>query len=543
MKSLVLAKNKVTEIKKNLIDGLSIASGSKSSATYYHNSKEQVQAIKNNVQKLYSLSKELPLLIANQKGVTGRYIQEVLLNEFKETTKGGACNIVNPIDWYDNNIGEKAILGALYKLSEDNGIPYVFRLFINLKGEKINNERSRKIILGFLFGHSNLEFISLKYRNKIREILKHVYGVRITSILTNIAKKYVNSNVYSNEKESNIANKYLLKYFNGSDVKAYKILLFLFKEDHNISYKEEDFPILSEYYKAKNDVISVSKVPEEVLIGLLSDETHPQYNDLWSTEEKRKTTIATLREKTKVTSINQQVRQTKSNEKLGVKKDVDVSKATDFLALYKTGYENGWNDDLRNAIDNLAENKKIDSFLYDNIGIIIDDSNSMFGHKKESKNTPKAIVDFTSKVLSKSANNGYVTVKTEGEVTDLASAFVKLLKKENDYIKFDAIFILTDGYENSYDGLLNEVLNVYFKETNRNLPIFQISPITGAEMGGDVRKLGSNVVTMTVNDPVSIQPQINSRLLEIDTLHWLENQILAIEETNVSRKLKNVVKS
>jgi len=536
MKNLVLTNNKISTIKRGLIEGMTIASGAKSSATYYHSKREQTQAIKDNVEKLYNLSKELPLIVATQKGVTGKFISEVLLNEFKNTQHGGACNIVNPIDWYDEGISDKALLNALSNLNE-NGITYVLRLFVEIKNEKINNERVRKIILGFLLGHPNLEFYALKYRNKIAEVLQHIYGVRKTSILLSIAKKYVQSGVYESDKELNIAKDLFLKYMNIDDTKAFKMLLFIFKEDRGISFLKRDFPLLFEFMKAKRDITSVTKVPEEVLIGLISNKNHPQYEELWSTELKRKTTKAMLRKNTEVTSTNQQVRQTKSTAKLGVEKNVDVKKASDYLALYKTGYENGWTNELKEAIDELAEKKKISNFYYKNIGVILDNSNSMTGHKQQSKNTPKAVANFTARVLSKSAENAVIK-KTSDEFTDLASAFVELIKEN---VNYDAIFMLTDGYENEYEGLLSEVTNVYLSETNKNLPIFQISPITGAEMGGNVRNLGGDIVTMSINDPVAIQPQINARLLEIDTKHWLKNQIQAIEASNVSRRInKNI---
>lgn len=317
------------------------------------------------------------------------------------------------------------------------------------------------------------------------------------------------------------------------------MLLFILKEDVGITYLKRDFPILFEYEKAKSDITAVTKVPEEVLIGLISNKNHPQYDEMWSTSAKRETTKAMLRKNVEVTSINQQVRQTKSTAKLGVQKTVDLAKATDFIALYKTGYENGWTEDLKNAIEELAEKKKITNFHYRNIGIIEDGSNSLMGHKAESKNTPKAIANFTARVLTKSAQKA-TYVKTSGEVTDLATAFVELLKKEGD-TPYDAIFFLTDGYENSYEGLLNEVLGIFFTETQRSLPVFQISPITGAETGGNVRTLGRNVVTMAINNPIAIQSQISARLLEIDTTRWLENQVLALEEANVSRRIKNNV--
>jgi hypothetical protein len=539
MKKLVLTQNMVVDIKQTLIDGLTIASGSKSSATYYHSKDEQMNAIRDAIKAQYRLSKELPLIIATQKGATGRYVSEVLLNEFKQTTKGGACNIVNPIDWYDNGLSDKAILTALRNLaSDDNGITYVLRLFVDLKNEKVNNERARKIALGFIWGQENLEFYAVKYRNKISEILKHVYGEKKTSVLLQIARKQIDfvDNMIATEKEMNIVNESVLKYYNGDAMKAFKLLLFLFR-DVNFLFNENEFPILSEYQKAKTDITGIQVIPEEVLLGLISDVKHPQYHTMWSTELQREATKAMIRKNVKVTSVNQQVRQTKSTAKLGVEKTVDLKKATDFLALYKTGYETGFSDEIQDAINGLAEKKKITGFHYQNIGVVQDKSASMKGHKQESKNTPRAIADFTSLVLRKSAQKS-VEVTTDGEITDIASAFVKLLKTENADEQFDAIFILTDGYENAYDGLTNEVLEIWRAETGRNTPIFQISPITSAEMGSDVRTLGHGVVTMAINNPSALQPQIAARLLEIDTKRWLENQVQSLEAAPVKRSKK-----
>ena len=67
MENLVLTQQTLPAIKQSLIDGLTIASGSKSSATYYHSRDEQMKAIQGQVEKLYKLSKELPLIIASQK--------------------------------------------------------------------------------------------------------------------------------------------------------------------------------------------------------------------------------------------------------------------------------------------------------------------------------------------------------------------------------------------------------------------------------------------------------------------------------------------
>jgi len=535
MEKLVLTQKMLVSVKQSLIDGLTIASGAKSSATYYHSKDEQMKAIQTQIKSLYKLSKELPLIIASQKGATGRFVSEVLLNEFKSTFKGGACNIVNPIDWYDNGISDKAVLSALNNLGE-NGLPYVLRLFIDLKDAKVNNERTRKIILGYIWGQANLEFFAMKYRNKIAEVLKHVYGQKKTSILLSIAQKNLNTNgLFGTSKEVKIANECILKYFNGDSTKAFKLLLFLFKQDAGLNLDE--FNLLKEYKKAKLDITGIKSVPEEVLLGLVSSSKHPQYHTMWATELQREATKALIRKNVEVTSVNQQVRQTKSTAKLGVEKHVELEKATDFMALYKTGYENTFTAEIKSAIDKLADKKKIVGFFYQNIGVIVDDSISMTGNKLESKNTPRAIADFTAKVLGKSAQNA-VVVKTADQVTDLASSFIELLKKEDASKPYDAIFILTDGYENAYDGLTNEVISIYQAESGRNIPMFQISPITSAEMGANVRKLGASVVTMAINNPVALQPQITARLLEIDTKMWLENQVRALEAAPVKRTKK-----
>jgi len=538
MKNLVLTQNMLVNIKQSLIDGLTIASGSKSSATYYHSKDEQMKAIRDAIKAQYSLSKELPLIIATQKGATGRYVSEVLLNEFKQTQKGGACNIVNPIDWYDNGLSDKAILTALKNLDADSGFPYVLRLFVDLKKEKVNNERARKIVLGFIWGQDNLEFYAVKYRNKIAEVLKHVYGEKKTSILLSIAQRHVDilgDDVLGTEKEQSIITESIAKYYNGDTIKAFKLLLFLFRKV-NFPFDEREFPILAEYQKAKTDITNISVIPEEVLLGLISDVKHPQYHTMWSTELQRQATKAMIRKNVKVTSVNQQVRQTKNTAKLGVEKQVDMKKATDFLALYKTGYETGFNDEIMDAIQALADKKKFTNFDYQNIGVVQDKSASMKGHKQESKNTPRAIADFTSLVLRKSAQKS-VEVTTDGEITDIASAFIKLLKLERD-VKYDAIFLITDGYENAYDGLTNEVIEIWRSETGSQIPVFQISPITGAEMDSDVRALGTGVVKMAINNPIALQPQIAGRMLEIDTKRWLENQVIALEAAPVKRNKK-----
>ena len=129
MQTLIIANNQVPIIKKAVIKGLETASGAKTSATYYHSREVQVEAVRDAVASLYTVSKELPLLPAALPGSTGFFVQEALLNELKQTARGGACKVVSPIDWYDEGLSETILSTALHQLDQEAGITYILRLF------------------------------------------------------------------------------------------------------------------------------------------------------------------------------------------------------------------------------------------------------------------------------------------------------------------------------------------------------------------------------------------------------------------------------
>lgn len=518
---IAISSKQYVAIKNGIIAGLEIASGAKSSATSLHKKEEQIAAVKAQIVNLYSLSKELPLILALQNGVTGYFVQQVLFNELKSGAYSGSVNIVPNQEWYDNDLQDKAIFLILDRLEKDNGLPYVLRLFTELVDNKINNARTKRTILTWLLNHDNIEFISIKYRNKLQKILTHVWGNKTAYALINnfntnntVSGHVVHTNVF---KYLSLDNSDIINLANRLNVKNAILHIFGVKVKGGL---------YDQYNSAKKDIFASPNIPEEVLIGLLSDQTHPQYLQLWSTEEKRKTTIAKIREFTKATTANIQIRQTKSNEKNGADVEVNVAKVTDFMALYKTGYESGFTNEINTQIINLAKKKKLD-IPYKNIGVIIDKSISMRGHKQESKNTPLAIVDFTAKVLELSSD--MCVLATTSQISDLSLQFLQVVENFKNE-RLDAIFILSDGYENSYDGLLDEVIDAWMDMTDTHLPIFHVSPITGNETGMKVRKLSNHASTIAINKPESLALQINSKLLESDIKMWLANQLKQLKK-------------
>lgn len=535
MKDLIVSNKQLPTIKEGIVKGLEVASGARSSATYYHKKGEMQVAVRNSVTNLYQISKELPLLLAVQRGATGFFIQEAIMNELKQTEKGGACNIVNPADWYDEGFGQHLLLHALYNLDTEAGITYVLRMFTQYRDNKINNSRARKLALRFIWGHPNLEFISVKYRGKLREILSHVYGKKVAYGILKASKRYVEAGIFDNDKSRKLLQKNMARFTDNLERSA-RIYMFIFgsaRKDHF----DASFKIITQFFGARQDIFSATSVPEEILVGIIGDKSHPQYREFWGSKEKRQDTLKRIRERNVVTTANQQVRQTKKNQELGVTKEVDLKKVTDFLALYKTGYETGFVPALNEAIEDLAGKRRLVGFAYQNIGIVLDRSASMTGHKQESKNTPRAIAEFTALVLRKSVNSADVSMTAAGDNSDIASAFLDLVDGEK---KHEAIFIISDGYENSYDGLLNEVIKAWRDMTESATPIYHISPVVGAELNAKVRSMGNQISTIAVNRPEALNAQISAKLLEQDTKRWLENQFRMLSE-QVSKRASKAV--
>lgn len=529
MKELIVSNKQLPSIKEGVIKGLEIASGAKSSSTYYHKKDEQVAAVRQSVATLYAISKELPLLLASQKGVTGFFIQETLLNEFKNGERGGACNIVNPQAWYDEGIGHKLTESLLYTLERDSGMPYVLRMFESFKTHKINNQRARKMALRFILSHENLEFVSIKYRNKLRSAFRHIYGQKKFSTLTKAIKMAVDQGIYIGEGSQQLVHREFFRFAADKD-RAAKLFLFIAGRG-DASYYDDSFPVLKQFYAAAIDITGCNLLPVEVVEGIISNKNHPQHQAKWSTEEKRKATQKAIRETNQTTTANQAMRQTKKNEELGVTKKADASKVSDFIALYKTGYEHGFTPEIRDAIGKLAEKSKFRNFMYQNIGVLVDKSASMSGHKVESKNTPRAIASFTAEVLKKSASTCEIATTGKGGASDLATGFLDLIGHDR-----DAVFIISDGYENSYDGLLNEVVSTWRNETGSVMPIYHISPVTGSEVNAKVRSFGNQISTIAVNRPDGVVLQLTSKLLEQDIKAWLQIQVQSIKSLSAPKR-------
>jgi len=193
-------------------------------------------------------------------------------------------------------------------------------------------------------------------------------------------------------------------------------------------------------------------------------------------------------------------------KKSGVKLDFDPTKQ-DIVKLYVYALEEGATKEIREALDDKA--KRIsDAFpmSYDHVGIVVDNSISMFG-SDEQKHRPISIALSMRDVLVSSskkatvvATNGtfdkYGMLETSGD-TSLAESLLDVMEKEP-----NAVYLITDGYENRPAGRVNEVINA-LRDIGIETPVFQISPVMSTESAG-IRTLSDSIEPLPVSRPEGI---------------------------------------
>jgi hypothetical protein len=196
----------------------------------------------------------------------------------------------------------------------------------------------------------------------------------------------------------------------------------------------------------------------------------------------------------------------RTSKEAGVELEFDPTKQ-DMIKLYVYAMEQGSNSDIKKAIEKKAKNAAASFPLkYGNIGIVLDNSRSMYGSDTQ-KNRPLAISLAMKDILTASAKKTNLVV-TGGELdqfgltkasgsTSLAEALLEVIENNP-----DAVYILSDGYENTPAGRVNEVI-CSLREMGIDTPIFQMSPVMATESAG-LRKLSEKIEQLPVSRPEGV---------------------------------------
>lgn len=382
------------------------------------------------------------------------------------------------------------------------------KMFKEFKKKRINNTRTRKQILKFILNSPNLEYWSVKYRKKLRDVLVHCWGERKAGIVKSILDHIEYYHIYS-KKEQGILKSCGISPYIGDSNKAAIISFTLGNtlnlEDNNTSdiIKLE---LIKAFNKSKSDISEGKSLPLETLQGIRST-FHKDIDQKYLLELTKNT----------LTKIQKKLVQKKA-KKEGVEVDFNPFHHSIF-ELYIYAYEMGMSKEIQKVITTKAK-KAAGSlpFRFGTVGILVDDSYSMSG-SEEQKLRPMAMALATKDVLKHTGDRskiittgGYTTTRLNrpGGGTDLADKVLYLLESG-----VEAVFILSDGYENSPAGRLAEVLRLV-RGTGNTVPVYHINPVVASESGGLVRQLSDDIPVMSISKPEQLGTIMLKSMLDND---------------------------
>jgi hypothetical protein len=371
-------------------------------------------------------------------------------------------------------------------------------------GLNINNARTRSIVFKYILNARNLELWTVKYRTKLKLILTHMWGTRTTGVLRKILVRKKSSELDAADKKG--LQKYIASYVEGDAKRKRDVIQCIAFILGRRTYLT--LPMLKTFQQAKKDITKGKTLPMEVLEGLATT-FHPTAT---------KADILKLTKRTMTTKQKKLVQ--KTAKKAGVKIEFDPTKYP-MVDLYIYAFEMGWTPAIGKALKAKAQRAaEALPFKYGRVGILVDDSNSS-GGSKEAKLKPLAVSLATRDMISYTGTTSYVEytsrrhsdigtiIKPMGD-TCLADAFLSLIEQE-----VDAVFIISDGYENAPAGRFSEVLSLV-RGIGCPTSIYHINPVAAAESGHGVRILDSSIPVMPISQPEQMALSLFKAMLQTD---------------------------
>jgi hypothetical protein len=364
----------------------------------------------------------------------------------------------------------------------------LFKLFVALRDARVNNKRTRGLILRCVLGSDKLAFWAVKYRRKLRLALEHAWGRRVA-----VAVKHLTARASLDERQTVALHRHLGRWLPaGADrAAAREAVCFILG-----GARDWSLPLLRAFRDARADLDKGAGLPLEVLGGLRS-RFHKEVPHARALEIARGSGGV---------SEGQKLALQRSAAKHEVVLEFDPTKA-DLTRLYVYALECGMTPDVRAALDDKARRAAAGlPVRYRRVGVVVDTSGSMAG-TAQAKNRPLAVALALRDVLAASADEARVVAtnggfdalglaRAEGD-TDVASALALVAQQD-----VDAVFLLTDGYENAPAGRADEALRA-LRGLGWAAPVYQMTPVLAAEAGG-VRAVSEAVAPLPVARPEAL---------------------------------------
>lgn len=406
----------------------------------------------------------------------------------------------------------------------NESITHAIKMLLELKEKRINNSRTTNIILDFIFNRGNADFIAIKYRNKLKDLLIHALGLNtINKILSNTAdgKKLFKKHI---DKYNNPYAKEIFTFICGKTTDVN----FECKSEYITEYIRVAKEFSSDNFNVKN--IKGTKLPVEVLMG---------FNNFY----KKNLNLAAIMvlgnssSKQKIQMQNAVKKATNNTVEL----KIDFEQYS-IIELYKYLYnkiditseelEEIWFNIENKATELAMNNRDID---LGKIAILLDLSGSSSG-SIENPNAPlfrELLVEKVYSYLNASSKTytigGYYDSERRIYLPESDTNFNETLVKiaQDGYAK---VLVLSDGFENS--GCF-EMVYEKIREFIPNFNIIHYNPVFSPK-DFSCKKLSDSITTIPFKDIEDIK---NARLFVL--LDTDENAFKIAIKTIIDKTILN----
>lgn len=520
-----LGTNEIQILGDSILDLLGFSGVDLGRATHYNTTEELDKARSEIHRKVFGIDRSIYSIIFCLDGVTENSRRKSIL-----------ALLGNPRD-NDNTMfnteEEVKIVSYIANSMQNNKMINAFLDLTSYKdGKRINNARTRRIVLSSILNHPNIELWSVKYKNKLSKILTHMWGTKVTGVIRKILTNNDHKNL--NRDDSSFVKKHITRYIDELIIHVDKDAIFDCVAFILGIRGNSELPLLKAFENAKSDIKHGAPLPLEVLEGIAS-QYHPNVT---------KADLLNLANKAKTITTKQAKNIQRVAKQAGVKVKFDPLKSN-MVDLYIYAFEMGMSNDITNALEKKAE--KVSGslpFRYNNIGILVDDSESERGSETQ-KLRPLASTLATRDVLfkcglkrahiatvSKRSTTPFNLMRPVGD-TSLAEGLIALLQKEP-----DAVFVISDGYENAPSGRFHEALSLARKIGCRT-PVYHVNPVASSDSGHGTRQLSKNVPVIPVNKPESIGLGLFKAALAADPekgiISLVQSALGQIEKQNIRK--------
>ena len=368
---------------------------------------------------------------------------------------------------------------------------------------------------------NKLEFRAVKYREKYHKLIVHTVGKRKMSIMRQMcARPYAELRT----DELHLLRRELLRYLPRSldEETACVIIGFILGVRNEVIQTHQHTKLVRSYFAARETLDTGASLPMEVLEGIRS-QYHP---------DTPSSTIFELTQRQLTQKEKMRLQATAKRREVNL--DFDPRHQS-VVSLYIYAFERGLNDEIREILQEKARAACNPHFAHQRVGILLDASASMGGSQTQHLKPMSIALAIKDLLVSNSQEaKVYVAGGRGGETspgttdltiptliqpvgsTGLAERFLDLLEED----ELDAIYIISDGYENTPAGRLNEVL-ISARSLGVSLPVIHISPVSAAESAtGGVRQL-IDAPSLAVTRPDALWDTLYALSLKTNLPHGL----------------------